>query len=275
MDQPLPDFENPPVVEVALGIQFDPLTGLQTPQLGLLWQKFRDSYPRIEEHAPLEPIVERFGRKVPSKIGIELKMMAKPPVPRCWFLNQAGTELIQVQQDRFIHNWRKRSGEEPYPRYPHVRSGFEADLDKFEQFAAAEGLGPIKPTLCEVLYVNHIESGKGWTRHGELPKILELCRLAYSEGLPPEPEELRMAGSFLIPGVGDEPAGRLRFDIEPGYRRSDEHPAFRLNVMARGRPDGEGIEGVLRFMDKGREWVVRGFTALTSAEMHKVWGRRS
>ncbi|GAH85222.1 unnamed protein product, partial [marine sediment metagenome] len=35
MDKPLPDFEHPPVVEVALAVQFEELSTLRTPQIGL------------------------------------------------------------------------------------------------------------------------------------------------------------------------------------------------------------------------------------------------
>jgi hypothetical protein len=47
-----------------------------------------------------------------------------------------------------------------------------------------------------------------------------------------------------------------------------------MNLTARGRPDEESIEGALRFLDIGREWIVRGFAAVTTPEMHAIWRRR-
>jgi hypothetical protein len=44
MSKPLPEFDNPPVVEVALSVQFEALATLRTPQIGLLWQEFRDRF---------------------------------------------------------------------------------------------------------------------------------------------------------------------------------------------------------------------------------------
>jgi hypothetical protein len=57
--KPLPEFDAPPLAEVSLGVQFQPLERLRTPQLGLLWEHFREGLPIIEEHPPLEPIRDR------------------------------------------------------------------------------------------------------------------------------------------------------------------------------------------------------------------------
>ena len=39
-DRDLPDFEAPPLIEVAISVQFEPIPDLQTPQIGLLWSRF-------------------------------------------------------------------------------------------------------------------------------------------------------------------------------------------------------------------------------------------
>src|SRR5262245_26513290 len=103
---PLPDFEAPPVTEVSLGVQFRPLESLRVLHLGLLWQDFRESFPNSEEHPPLPSVVETFGkpRAAPS---ISLELQELPSVPRVFFLNADQTELVQVQQDRLIRNWRQ------------------------------------------------------------------------------------------------------------------------------------------------------------------------
>jgi len=101
---PLPDFEGPPVVEVALAIQFKRLERLRAAHLGLLWSKFRDrGFPRTEDHGPLEPASERFDRNaVQPQLGIDVRVFDVPPLPRVWFLNEGGTQLIQFQPDRFV-----------------------------------------------------------------------------------------------------------------------------------------------------------------------------
>ena len=278
MDAQLPDFSNPPVVEVALAVQFEPLTELRTPQIGLLWANFRDRFPKIEEHPPLDPMMERFGAPGPPKPSVHFEMMRRPPVPRCWFVSADGTELIQIQQDRFAHNWRKTSASgEPveYARYKHIRAGFRDELHDFAKFVTLEQLGALKPNQCELTYVNHIVSGPGWQHHGELGKILTLFETRYTDEFLPDLEEARVASAYVIPGPDGKPLGRLRLSIDSAYRRADNYPIMVLNLVARGRPDGTGTEGVMKFLDTGHEWIVRGFAAITTPEMHKIWGRRA
>jgi len=116
----LPDFRKPPVTETVLSLQFEPLGGLTAAHLGLMWQRFRPQLPEVEEHPPLPPVFEKF--EPPSPAQVEVTIEEKPPVPRLWFLNPPKTELIQIQVDRFIHNWRKMQGMEPYPHYEPIRA---------------------------------------------------------------------------------------------------------------------------------------------------------
>lgn len=274
MDATLPDFENPPLAEVALSVQFEPLTALRTPQIGLLWREFRDRFPLIEEHPPLEPMIERFGVKGSPIGGIRVEMMQKPPLPRCWFLNESGTELVQVQQDRFSHNWRKVGQGDKYPRFKHVRGMFQKELDRFTAFVREEKLGELIPNQCEVAYVNHIGAGQVWKDHGDLARVIILFNAKHDGEFLPGLEKVSLSGSYVITDAEGQPQGRLHFSIQPVWDREDDRPMFLMNLVARGQPDGSGLEGVLRFMDIGREWIVRGFAAMTTSEMHKIWGRR-
>jgi hypothetical protein len=53
----------------------------------------------------------------------------------------------------------------------------------------------------------------------------------------------------------------------------DNRPILVMNLTARGEPAEPTNEGVLSFVDRGREMIVRGFASITSPEMHKVWRR--
>jgi len=275
MNASRPDFSDPPVVEVALSVQFDALDKLRTPQLGLLWQEFRDRFPVTEEHVPLDTVIERFGASRARKGTARIEMLESPPVARCWFLNNAGTELIQAQQDRFVHNWRKAGTEVLYPRYDHLRNTFEAELRRFEKFVAREQIGKFAPNQCEITYVNHIVGGKGWQDHGDLGKVLTVFQHSFSDDFLTNPEDTDLRLRFLIQDDAGQPVGRLHAALVSGYRNDDDQPLFILTLTARGAPRGDGIDGVLGFLDLGREWVVRGFASLTTTAMHKEWGRKN
>lgn len=267
----LPNFDNPPVTEVALAVQFEPLSALRTTQIVLLWNEFRERFPKIEEHLPRTPAFEEFGIFKPGKIDFQLHQ--EIPVPRFWFLNDSGTELIQIQQDRFVHNWRKFGKGEEYPRYPYIREMFQSELDIFRQFLDREKLGELVPNQCEVTYVNQIIEGQGWERRGQLEQLFTVWRLQYSDSFLQEPEEISFSVQYLIPGDDDQPIGRLHINVQPAIRREDEKLIIALNITARGKPPSNDLEGILSFLDTGREWVIRGFTSITTNKMHQIWER--
>jgi uncharacterized protein (TIGR04255 family) len=269
---PLPDFTNPPVIEVALSAQFERLTDLHAAHLGLLWDEFRERFPKTEEHPPRDTVIESFGVFTPSRLRVQLETVM--PVPRVWFLNEAGTELIQVQQETLVHNWRKAGvPTATYPRYESIRRTFQDELDTFVRFVERERIGRVVPVQCEIAYVNHIPAGDGWNDFGELERVLSPWSGRYSDDFLPRPEQVRIGSRYVIHGSDNEPIGRLNVDCVPAVDAKSHTPMFILTLTARGKPLSEGLDGVLAFLDVGRGWIVRGFASITTPAMHQLWGR--
>ena len=100
---------------------FAPVQGYQQIRAGEVWALFRKDYPRVEELAPLQPMFETFGLPQGGQIGFGITMGA--PRNRFWFISSSGDELIQFQQDRLLHNWRKIGDQNkriPYVRENHI-----------------------------------------------------------------------------------------------------------------------------------------------------------
>lgn len=272
---PLPEFRRPPVVELVLDVQFQSIPGLGVPQLGLLWQEFRDRFPTVEQQPPLAPMVERFGPPAPDEAQVLFEPIESLPLPRLWFLDATARELIQVQNDRFIHNWRKTQEDDTYPRYETVRTRFAEELATFERFLAKESLGPVVPDLCEVTYINHLIAGQDWAQHGEIDSVVTLWRNQFSDSFleGKHPENVSVNLQYVILGEEGEPLGRWRVAIQPAYRRTDGKPILVIRNTARGKASGEDMEGALNALDIGHEWAVRGFASITTAHMHSIWGR--
>jgi len=271
---PLPDYAKPPLIEVVLSIQFDALQGLGFSQLGLLWAEYKGRFPKTEEHPPLPPVTETFGLRLDQKVDVTFEMLEAPPAPRLWFMTDTGDKLIQVQKDRFIHNWRKLGEDHEYPRYTHVREVFVTELNAFQDFLRREKIGEFVPNQCEVTYVNHLECGFGWERHGQVDKAIAVWSSHLSDDFLPEPENVKFAVRYVIQDDQGNAAGRLHVSLQPANRLTDRKAIIALELTARGRPLKEGIEGALQFLDLGHEWIVRGFTSITTTEMHEIWGRR-
>jgi uncharacterized protein (TIGR04255 family) len=112
----LPEYENPPVIEVVCGLHFQQLDGLLAPYLGALWEKLKPDYPNCKEVAPLAPVIERFeARGTPQISFVEV-----PPMARTWFIHKDEIGIVQVQRDRFLHNWKKVRERDEYPRFGKV-----------------------------------------------------------------------------------------------------------------------------------------------------------
>jgi hypothetical protein len=57
---PLPSFENPPVSEVALGVEYSPLENWRSAHGGLYWAEIKQNYPSTEIQPPLPSQIEAF-----------------------------------------------------------------------------------------------------------------------------------------------------------------------------------------------------------------------
>ncbi|MEX0866920.1 MAG: TIGR04255 family protein [Pirellulales bacterium] len=271
MGQGLPNFDKPPLFEVALAVQFQPLENFKSAHLGLLWERYRDEFPLIEEHCLLEPQFERFGIRRTSTVPFKLEMMDRPPTPRCWFVKENGSQLIQVQRDRFIHNWRKRGEEANYPRYEAIRDLFEKELVEFASFVAEESLGPLEFNQCEITYVNEIEPNSVWCEHSQLNRILTVFSDDSGEQELPKLENANLRVRFLLEGDDGKPIGRLHVNVEPRHRADSGKPIYFMTLTARGAPKTSDVNGLMHFLDYGRQVVVKSFASLTSKEMHGTW----
>jgi uncharacterized protein (TIGR04255 family) len=268
----LPEYNRPPVSEVVLSLQFEPLEGMKAPLIGLLWQRFREHLPEIEEHPPLPHIVEQFGRPTPPKVDIVVE--EKPPVSRVWFLTAEKSQLVQVQQDRFIHNWRKVTGKEPYPRYVTIRQKFKEEVADLIEFLKEEGVGRIKIDQCEVTYVNQIEPSGFWQKFGDVSAVLRNWTDLPPEGFLPVAEDVGLRARYIILGDSGKPVGRLHVLFQPAWKKTDYTPVFTMNLTARGRPLGEGLEGAFAFLDLGHVWIVKGFADLCNETIQqRAWER--
>ena len=121
-------------------------------------------------------------------------------VPRTWFVHADGHGVIQVQRDRFLHNWRKIRPYDEYPRYHHVIGMFRAHLSSFAEFLEAHHLGVITPLQYELTYINHIIQGEGWNIIRDVGKIFPNFpwHTSKNDFLPP-PEAVNWQTSFALP----------------------------------------------------------------------------
>lgn len=261
----LPDYKTPPVIEVVCGILFEELKSLHAVHLGDLWRRLKPDYGHSREVAPLAPAVEVFGK--PTKVQVQVTDI--PPLPRTWLLTPNENGIVQVQRDRFLHNWKKVRPDDEYPRYSQVIRMFRDRLKVFEEFVAENELGPIEPLQYEMTYVNHIPEGDGWSTLGEVGSVFsDFVRRSDTLRFLPEPDRLNWRTSFPLGGE----RGRLHAVIRHARRTSDDQPILLFELTARGMAEDASAGSMWSWFDLAHEWIVRGFTDLTSEGVRKdVW----
>lgn len=266
---PLPEFDAPPVVEVVLGVAFEPAYQLTNVDLVQAWNSlYKPDFPHAAEKPPYDVHKETFPIQAPTQELIT--HMGLPPV-RLWITSKGDRELIQLQHDWFARNWRKVDYDGVYPRYEnHIRPAFVKDLATFANYV--EGLGlELRPVQCEVSYVNHIRAGGPWTTHRDVAALFNILDTSTYETT--ELESIAFRSSSLIKASQSSSTGRLYVQIDSAFDTTGS-PMVVLNLTARGAPiNGHDNEAVIRFHDLGREHIVRTFVEITSETSHRLWRR--
>jgi len=263
MSADFPDYENPPVIEVVCGITFEPLKGFKAPHFGLFWQKLRNEYPFCQSAPPLG--------FPPGPVDTESEFPL--PLPRIWFISQDRTSVIQLQNDKFLCNWRKMEEGGSYPRYDNIIKSFKKNLKLFKTFLKDEKFNQLKLTEYELSYINHIPQSKGWESIDQIQSLLpDLVWRTYDEDrFLPSPQKLGWTLSFPLP----ENKGVLNVKLNQAIRKKDNVPLFILELTAQGTPTEQSVEGIWEYFDVAHKWIVFGFTDLTSPEVQRsVWKRK-
>jgi uncharacterized protein (TIGR04255 family) len=261
--QPLPEFEAPPVAELALSVQFHKLPKLRAPVLAE-WKELRERFPIWEEQRPWPTQSEVFGLRAPQmEIGIDFDV----PSPRAFFYNAARTEAVQIQQNALVRNWRRGSDSDSYPRYETIKAGFREDFERLQRFVAEHQLGEVVPIQCEVTYVNHVPISDL-----SVAEILPGCTGRQSDGYLPPAEGMQSGTRYVMTDDGGRPLGRLHVIAQEGM--GAEGRALQLSLVARGAPQGKDSQAVVDWLDLGHEWAVRGFASVTGEAAHRFWKRK-
>lgn len=266
----LPDYERPPIDEVAIGVQFSPpIQGFADAHTGLFWQRVKPAYPKAETQVRIESQPEVFDQPPGVISMLPQQFFATPQGARTFLISEDDAYLLQIQNTRFYRNWRRRS--DPYPHFDDLERDFRSDLTAFRKFLAAEGLPSPVIRQIDVTYINWIPDmpATDFLRPGA-PVTVDVT------GLDHLPEDQTWIARYLVRGAGGQPTGRLHVQCVPAVRAADAGPvqgaqmSLVFLVPCAEPPSDDALE---RILADGRDAIVRGFTELTTAVAHEHWGR--
>jgi uncharacterized protein (TIGR04255 family) len=249
----IPSYGAPPLTEVACGVQFAAIS-LQTRHVGQFWTEIAEEYPLTQD---LPPVPE--AGDTPS-----ISFLAMPPLRRAFLATSTTEFVIQLQESRFHHNWRKLSPAVEYPRFGVVFKRFLSAWGRFSDFLNRQGLPNPKPNRYELTYVNEIET-LGSIGVEQAVKLFDWNNV--NAAFLPRPQATNIAWSFLLP----ESKGTMNVSTHH-LTKSDGRGAVLLTLACSG-PSANESYSLNEWFETAHEWIVRGFTDLTSAEAHKVWDR--
>ena len=196
-------------------------------------------------------------------------MSEETETPRLWLMNEPGSQLLQLQQDRLVVNWRRLPSDIPYPHYDSIREFLVEAWNRLTAVVHDLGRTVPEPSICEVQYVNHLDKHSGWRSVGDTAAVVAPWSGSMSDGFLPPAREAGLSLLFELP----DGRGWLAVDGRSGQLAHGRR-AMTLNLISRGRAASPDLAGALDFMDLAHEWIVRGFTSITTAKAHKHWRRK-
>jgi uncharacterized protein (TIGR04255 family) len=179
-------------------------------------------------------------------------------------------EVVQVQFNRFIHNWRKRRPHDEYPGYERVVENFENYLSRFKEFLVEEKLEDFIPKQYEITYFDHILQHEGWE---SLDNLGEMFPNLVSQNVQDTPlghiREFQWQMLFSLP----KDFGQLQLTIQTVHRPTDNRQLIRMEFTAQSN---EPYESMREWFDIAHEEIVQLFSNLVSDEIQdRFWRRES
>ena len=255
VEQRIPSYSTPPVTEVAIGVTLPPFP-LQTRHIGQFWAEIREDFPVTEDVGPIpfDSAMQPF----------EVKLLQMPPIRRVFMKTADSEYVLQVQEGRFLTNWRKHPAEAVYPRYATVLGRFLHSWDRYASFLTRNGLVLPEPTGYELTYVNELND-PGTVGIKAYVKLLDWERLE-PEFLIQPPQMANISWSFTMP----DSKGAMTVSINRSTTASGASAT--LLVLSCSGPSSAAYS-LRDWFDTAHEWIVRGFTDLTTDEAHGLWKR--
>jgi uncharacterized protein (TIGR04255 family) len=256
-NSPLAQYEKPPLIEVASGIQFEPVQGWQTRHIGQFWKEVAEEYPTTEDQPPIFDV---------SEGGPRLEILQMPPLRRTFLISRDQNYVIQLQQSRFLHNWRRVRESDVYPRFGTFFDQFLRTWGLFSDFLTRQNLAIARPNRYELTYVNHIEQSEV-TLAASLQKYVKMFNWSNvkAQFLTP-PSAVNMAWTFPLP----EKLGFGQTNLSQGVRPDGRSVlVFVMSCTGSASPKLPLND----WFNSTHDWLARAFTELTTDVAHREWKR--
>ena len=244
----LAKFKKEPLTEVVFGVEFDS-PDFSSVHFGLYWQTISNRFPVFPLDRP--------------PVG-EMPLLTLPPLRRVWFESENREQLIQLQEDRFYYNWRRKSPDEKYPHYEEIAPIFFKEWESFRKWRIENNTQSPRATRYELTYLNTIDEEFGWSCVDDYSKVFSIVSGSW-EDLPLKQEAIKMGFEFTLP----EEIGHLTVSIDQSTRPDTNLPIVLLRLTAASNDTSVEIE---QWFKAAHESIVQIFISMVSKNRKEEWG---
>ena len=265
-------YERPPIVEVALSIQFSATPTIGIERFGEFWSSHKAAYPDVAVVPSIPPCTEDFGHETRWRPLNPKFSFSDKPECRLQMKSSDGQWMAQLQADRVVVNWLKKGDD--YSRFPEALSRFVSFLNKWTEYLDSSDLAETQLQFWELSYVNRIEKKDLWATPADWPSVFpglfgEASAMAGNQ-------DLRGFQGHWVWHIAD-PLSNIYVDLRPGVSKenaSEDVIFFRLT--ARGPftfENGEDrVEGIKSNFSGGRAAIANLFNKIISTNAKQAWG---
>ncbi|MFO1392546.1 MAG: hypothetical protein U1F09_02100 [Steroidobacteraceae bacterium] len=256
-----PNFENPPIVEIGIGVAFSKPERLSIGQLGRFWATIAGDFPYSEDHNPVGS---------PAEWAASVEGL---PLPRLWVIAAGGNTLLQLQVDRFGLNWRRQKDSDRYPDFASRLEAFLGYWKLFCEFAQEVCGGDAAVRSAEIIKVSRSHETDGWAGFEEMAKVCSAV------SWPASRDEWKLKHVALNFGM-EHRDGKGRFELKSASATAD--PSRRL-LLTEIRVEPNDIRSTLSDLGNLEERLWTGnelanliFTTFAPLEIQQnAWQRTS
>lgn len=248
-------YTHPPINELVLGVYFNPpLIHLRSEHVGLFWREVRDQFPVIRQQSPIGDVF----------VGAPNE---HAPMPRYWLIAADDAHLLQIQRNAFLVNWRRRNSGQ-YPHFETVKQVFDANYDKLIAFLKAEAETPeVSIDVCELTYINLIESGDYWKDVGGIAAVVPSFRALEPVLAKATLQDVNATTIFKF-----DDRSSLSVNVRTGNSPSTKKSRLILELRASGKPSAGTKTAADAWFAMAHDVIGECFNTMTAPEVQqKYW----
>jgi uncharacterized protein (TIGR04255 family) len=247
-------FKNPPIVELICGIQF------QSDRYDFtivhdFFNRIKSEYPNIEENPPLT-------FQFDSNSGMMYNYKDNYPLVRYFFINKEKDKLIQLQNGRFLFNWRKDvTTQNIYPNFINVFREFEKNWNILYKICSDDD--SIKINQLELTYIDHI----AWLENTNIKRIEDAFIFIKQTGLLSDID----TGNILLSAPINELKGHLFMNVKTARLSKDKRDILVLETTTKGITN-EVNQTIKDWFNYAHLKISEEFMKQTTEIAKKEWG---